>query len=692
MSFGEKHVCLVSMPFVPVNMPGLGVSTLKTTLASRGIRSDIYYGALEFLHFFSDTVPMRDLRLDYDFIATNMHVGELFFATTLWGDDNDVMDLVIERLATTPNSIFPREHMDRMAVRLRMYAKKVSALLDRCYQARDWSKYDIVGFSSTFSQNVSSLALARRIRDRHPDMCIVFGGANCETVMGEQLLRSFPQIDFVIRGEADFAFPQFVERWRRGEPVNDVPGIVYRDGEDVVAGAKPEPIANMDLLPEPDFDDYFEQQPSGSGADSLRANVILPIETSRGCWWGAVKHCIFCGLNPTTMKFRSKSGERALIEFRNLKARYRKRRFYAVDNILDRRYFHDLLPKLDDECVEIFYETKSNLSESEVRQLARAGVSAIQPGIEGLSSDVLALMQKGVKGYQNIELLKWCAMSGVDVTWFYLYGFPNEPEPPYLSDAANMDKLYHLPPPKNANPVLLDRFSPMFTRRDAYGLRDVRPSAAALIYYRGLSEQEIFNLCYHFDMDLPQGSHLSYAETLYKAVLRWRYEYLRGARFYQFEGRNSTLLLDTRSGGLNSYLLNGDGARIHRTLRSARHLQALCNETLSHQDTSLSLSVEDLTLAQVATYLGARVVTSPADPGGMPAFLDELVRFGIVLPIDGRFLALAVDCTQEEEAVPFGLGSYIVKRNADRSIADAPQGEPSHVPIYAHETVYSRSA
>ena len=40
--------------------------------------------------------------------------------------------------------------------------------------------YAIVGFTSTFEQNIASLSLARRIKMLHPNIAIVFGGANWE--------------------------------------------------------------------------------------------------------------------------------------------------------------------------------------------------------------------------------------------------------------------------------------------------------------------------------------------------------------------------------------------------------------------------------------------------------------------------------------------------------------------------------
>ena len=107
----------------------------------------------------------------------------------------------------------------------------------------------------------------------------------------------------------------------------------------------------------------------------------------------------------------------------------------AVDNILDMRYFRDVLPQLRERQLglTLFYETKANLTKEQVKLLRDAGVLAIQPGVESLSTHVLQLMRKGVTALQNIQLLKWCRQYGVTVAWNLLYGFPGETAADYAA-------------------------------------------------------------------------------------------------------------------------------------------------------------------------------------------------------------------------------------------------------------------
>ncbi|AKT40990.1 RiPP maturation radical SAM C-methyltransferase [Chondromyces crocatus] len=653
----EKRVCLVVMPFTPVVMPGLGVSTLKATLAQAGIASDIYYAALDFFRVFTDGIDHYDAIFDYELIAVSYDLGNVFFANALWGGCLDDVRKEVMSLRDVDNPSIAAEDIAQGVERILRYVEGAGEYVERCYRARDWRQYDIVGFSSTFSQNVGSLALARLLKERHPELCIVFGGANCEGDMGAEMLRSFPQVDVVIQGEADFSFPRFIEAQRQGLSTADIPGIVFRDGGEVRTGPESVPLQAMDALPMPDFDDYFEQLPPV--VQHLRASgrLSLPFETSRGCWWGAIQHCVFCGLNSSAMGFRSKSPERALEEIRWLGERHRVTQFYAVDNIISKRYFKEVLPKLEEDGLNIFYETKSNLSEEEVYQFARSGIRRIQPGIEGLSSEILELMKKGVKGYRNVELLKWCAMGGVTPVWFYLYGFPNEPHAPYFRDVALLPRLVHLPPPRSPNPVLMDRFSPIFTRREEYGYKNVRPLPRANLYYRGLSEEGRFNISYHFAAELPQGNGLPYQERLWIEVRGWQNRYVDGARFYQFQGVRTTLLVDTRRDERRAYLLSGDGHWLHDGMRRARTRENLTERWRKRPsaDAALAFSLDDLYLVAIAGAFAAETIPSPETEADLDGWLEALVERWIVLPMDDRYLALAVDCTSAQEAEKFGL-------------------------------------
>ena len=250
----------------------------------------------------------------------------------------------------------------------------------------------------------------------------------------------------------------------------------------------------------------------------------LLVETARGCWWGARHHCTFCGLNGSTMAFRSKSPARLLDEMRTLADRWSVETFGVVDNILDMRYFRSVLRDLaeDDRRLSLFWEVKANLSQDQVRLLADAGVDHVQPGIESLSDDVLARMDKGTTVLRNLAMLKHCREHGVVPEWNLLYGIPGEDPEDYAAMARLIGALTHLTPPSGHGQIRLDRFSPYHEDPTAHGLVDVRPAPPLDLLYP-VDAATLARISYYFTFDHADGRRpLDYARPVLDAIDTWR--------------------------------------------------------------------------------------------------------------------------------------------------------------------------
>lgn len=490
----EGGVLFVNMPFSGVDRPQIGISLLKSALRARRIPCDIRY----FNHIFAEKVGPRFYQWFSGELDHTIFAGEWVFAHEFFGDwlidGEGYFRHLREQLHVDEETI---EHTKKVRAFVRPF-------LDYCLNSVDWNRYSIIGFTSTFEQNIASLALAQAVKARHPEKIIVMGGANCEAPMGTAIHRCFPFIDYVFSGEADNSFPEFAERVLSHRPVTDIPGLVYRDGRKSVYTGPAEPLTQMDRLPFPDYDDFFDQLRGTSILKHVPA--MVQVETSRGCWWGAKHHCTFCGLNALSMSFRAKSKERALEEIMHLASRYPVERIAAVDNIMDTHYFRDVLPELKRRklSLTLFYEVKANISKEQVKLLSEAGVKIIQPGIESLHSTMLTLMRKGVAPLQNVQLLKWCKQYGVQVLWNLLYGFPGESAKDYEEMLPLIERLMHLPPPGGYGAIRLDRFSPYFQDPASFGLINARPLAVYRYLYP-FPEEEVRHIAYFYQYDFADG-------------------------------------------------------------------------------------------------------------------------------------------------------------------------------------------
>jgi ribosomal peptide maturation radical SAM protein 1 len=403
---------------------------------------------------------------------------------------------------------------------------------------------DVVGFTSTFMQNVPSLSLAKELKRLVPGIRTVFGGSNCDGLQGPALHRNFEQLDFVISGEGERSLPTLLNRIADGGSLADIPGLSWRDGGQSVVNPPAKSALPFGLVPAPNYDSYFHALENSPVQHHVRPMVVL--ETSRGCWWGEVHQCTFCGLNGSNINFRSKAPERIAQEVRDLAERYQVLDLIMVDNILDMKYLSTAMPEIAGlDCdLRIHYEIKSNMSRDQVSSLKEANVLYVQPGIESLSSHVLRLMDKGVSAAHNVRMLRDGEDLGLNVTWSILYGFPGETEDDYRRLLKKFATLEHLQPPTGAWRIALERFSPYF-EDPTQGFMFRRPAEIYDFIYQ-VPRDELYDLVYLFDGH-NQGIEGPLEDELKQAVDEWAKAYPQGSLSYWTDERGRVVLEDRRA-------------------------------------------------------------------------------------------------------------------------------------------------
>ena len=516
------------MPFGPELTPSLGLSLLKVGLSPLGISCRVLYLGLDLAGRLG-VRPYSAIAADKAFAVREL-AGEHVFREALFGPDPGA-DARWERDVLLARACWPAPGLagDVAASFLRALRRAralAGPFLDRALGEVLAHRPRLVGFTSVFQQHVASLALARRVKEAAPGVTVVLGGAACEGVMGAETVRSFPFVDAAVSGEGDLVFPELVSRVLAGRAFDDLPGVATRANVDALfdSGRFPTapPVTRMDDLPLPDDSDYFEQLSRSRLAGRWTPGLLL--ETARGCSWGERRACTFCGLSGTTRAFRSKSPARALAELRALVERRPECDLALVDNVLDARYVTTLLPALAAARPPspVFWETRSCLGKDEVRALAEAGVTRIQPGVESLSDAVLKLMRKGVTALQNVQLLKWCRELGVTPYWNLLWGFPGEPPGEHERMARLVPLLAHLAPPTDVSGLRLDRFSPAFEEAESLGFLDVAPLPSYAALYP-LPAERVANLSYSFAFRARDRERvLASVAPLLREVARWR--------------------------------------------------------------------------------------------------------------------------------------------------------------------------
>jgi len=638
----EKKVGLVCPPYGPAGLPALGIEILAAGVRSRRADCRVFYWNLELIRnvnrIFGPKACKIEALLKIYWLASNrgwFPFNEWAFTQALYGKNEPKSDaLFVMRVSEQAER---RKTIERDALRvgrfLQTIRKNAGVLIET--MADRLAPFDVVGIGSSFFQNIPALALAKKVKSRWPEKFIVLGGANCDGGMGRQLMELFGFLDFVFTGECDHSFADFIQLEFKNCEFERIPGLVYRDRSGVVQSNPSAPhCRTLDGLPIPSFDTYV------AARKALRLprqwSLSLSLESSRGCWWGEKHHCTFCGLNASAMTYRQKSPNRFIAEVESMVLRYRPRFIFMTDNILPPHYIERLANWVEDRGYDLqfFYETKAGLRRCDVVDLARAGISFIQPGIESFSSKLLSAMRKGTTGIQNIALLKYAREYGIRVLYNILYGFPKEKASDYKSFIAELPKLSHLQPPETVQKVEIHRFSPHHGNPGAFGLC-LKPSWKYSCLYP-FAQTVVNELAYFFEDRSPVGRSID-PGLLKQEVAQWKKAYHPDVCQLIWHQDGPDIIIEDKRNGFpkRTYRLQHHAAALFEEMDKPRRLRYLLDcDPIEHRS-SVNLSPSPLPEATIR-------FSQEEFSADWHSCMNSLTKPGLVYQEGDIYLALAV--------------------------------------------------
>ena len=603
-----KPVALISMPTLSGRFPSFQLALLKPTLERLGIPAQcfslfMYFGAhigWKINEAIADVWPSM--------------VGEWIWTKAAFGDevesDKDEYFKCYERVF---RAICERADCTIEDIR-RIRSEAADSFLQFCVDSIDWSRFGLIGFSVVFQQLLSSVALAKALKARYPNIPIIMGGAGFEDDIADEIMRNCPQVDYLHCGDAEISFPEMVRRLYKGQTMRDLKGLMWRDRDEVMFAGRAPNFADMNSTPIPDFDEYFYARKESSYIyyeDSR--HVLLPIETARGCWWGEKNHCTFCGLNRSGMEFRAKDADNVIDQLEALTRRYGIFYFNAIDNILAPEYAGKLFGRLAEANTDIrlHYEVRPSISRTQLKEMRKGGLFSIQPGVESLSTHLLKVMKKHTTGMRNLELIKWC--THYDILNFYniLVRFPGETADDYRLQCEVISKIFHLQPPYAIVKARADRGSPMFFEPEAQSITSLRPASC----YDYIFPKGRFNLervSYYFDHQMENTVSDEQYSEIFGLVADWQASWEQPHKPYlRYRKSLATIVVEDGRNGRHVSCAYSDGAA---------SLYEYCADARSPGD----------------------ITTRFKDEDWVDGALREFVEKDLVIFLDGRYLSLAL--------------------------------------------------
>ena len=287
--------------------------------------------------------------------------------------------------------------------------------------------------SASTQQMVGAGAVAAAIKKASPEQQIVLVGGHV-AALPERTIRE-EAVDFACNSEGPVTVEQLLAVLKAGSTeFSVVPGLVYRDGDEICSIPAPALIRDLDadlhgntwdLLPMERyrahnwqcFDDLSQRQPYAS------------IYTSLGCPY----RCTFCCINAPfgVNRYRMRSPEAVAREVFHLHDEYGVRTFKIIDEmfVLNDRHVHAICDRLIERGLDLnfwAYARVDTVKPEMLSKLRRAGIRWLALGIESGSEHVRDGAQKSFDNSEIIAIVRQIQAAGIYVIGNFIFGLPDD--------------------------------------------------------------------------------------------------------------------------------------------------------------------------------------------------------------------------------------------------------------------------
>lgn len=298
--------------------------------------------------------------------------------------------------------------------------RELEAIADEVLRKVDDLEPALVGFKLWNGDGFSgSVAIAERIRCRHPSLCLIAGGPHA-TWCGPYIYERTDVFDAVILGEAEQRIAELVACAVKGRPLDDLPGIV-RSAQD-----RSVPPASMDLAELPRA--VYDEDVYPAMADDQKLKLIV-LDDSRGCPYC----CAFC-THPyeSGQRLRTRPATRIVDDMEAYVCDYGVRAFRFAGSSTPGSLMAEVAQEILRRGLDVAYTSFAHFSSSlpnHFEIMRRSGLRALFFGLETGSEELLhRATGKPLKLDEVVETVRAAKAAGIAVACSMIVPLPFETE------------------------------------------------------------------------------------------------------------------------------------------------------------------------------------------------------------------------------------------------------------------------
>ena len=286
---------------------------------------------------------------------------------------------------------------------------------------------DILGFSTFSSSGRTAAFISDEVKKKNPNITIVFGNYYA-TFNPERILRKYPSVDIIARGEGENTVIDLVNCLRNKGKLKEVLGITFRNKNRTVSTLDRPLIKNLDSLPFPErklIDSEYHCMVVGANVAPKKFTSIV---SSRGC----VYRCRFCSCRQfARTTWRPRSVKNTLEELHFLASEGYKQFIFVDDSFtLNQKRVIKLCRSMRKEKISMEWICEGrvdNCSYEVLREIVKAGCKLIYFGIESANQRILNYYNKQITPQQSKTAVRTARKAGIDaIMGSFIVGAPDE--------------------------------------------------------------------------------------------------------------------------------------------------------------------------------------------------------------------------------------------------------------------------
>jgi len=286
------------------------------------------------------------------------------------------------------------------------------------------SEPEMVGFSATTSGFMDAVDMALYIREKRPDIRIVFGNVHVSS-LGAPILEHFPEIDYLVIGEGEGALLDLAD----GKPLADIGNLIWRDPAGrIVVNPRRDRILDLDELPFPAYEKlagfpHAYHLPLFAYEKRYGATMI----TSRGCPYT----CSFCDRTVFERLYKTNSAQYTYDHMKYLRDNFGVYHINMYDDLftVKKQRVMDLCELLIEKPLGVQWNCAirtGHTSDEMLAKLKQAGALMVSMGVESADPGMMERHKAGVTLDAVRDTVRQIHAAGLRAKGLFIFGMPGE--------------------------------------------------------------------------------------------------------------------------------------------------------------------------------------------------------------------------------------------------------------------------